>query len=109
MWRMRMARSDARGGRPALIAMKHTLFAALCCVVLASPAFARQPPAAQSEFVPASPGTSTEQLPAAPLLVAAYAFVWVAAMGYVWTIARRLNKVEAELHALERRTSKASR
>ena len=41
-----------------------------------------------------------EQLPAAPLLVAAYAFVWVAVMVYVWSIWRRLNKVEAEMRAL---------
>ena len=78
-------------------------------VLLAAPAFAWQPPTAQSEFVPAAPGASTEQLPAAPLVVAAYAFVWVAAMGYVWTIGRRLTKVEDDLRALERKAGKASR
>jgi CcmD family protein len=78
-------------------------------LLLAAPAFALQPPTAQSEFVPAAPGASTEQLPAAPLLVAAYAFVWVAAMGYVWTIGRRLTKVEDDLRALERKAGKASR
>ena len=58
---------------------------------------------------PATPGASTEQLPAAPLLIAAYAFVWVAAMGYVWTIARRLNKVEGELRALAQKATRTSR
>lgn len=89
--------------------MKHTLRAAICCLWLTTPALAWQPPAAQGEFVPASPGTATEQLPAAPLLVAAYAFVWVAAMGYVWTIARRLNKVEEDLRALEQKATRTPR
>jgi CcmD family protein len=89
--------------------MKNTLCAALFSVVLAGPAVASQPPAPAGEFVPATPGASTEQLPAAPLLIAAYAFVWVAAMGYVWTIARRLNKVETELRALEQKATRTSR
>jgi CcmD family protein len=42
----------------------------------------------------------SDQLPAAPLLVTAYAFVWIAAMVYVWSIWRRLNKVEDEMRAL---------
>jgi len=72
-------------------------------------AFALQPPAAQGEYVPANPSTATEQLPAANLLIPAYAFVWVAAMVYVWTIWRRLNKVEADLHALERKATRTPR
>ena len=66
-------------------------------------ALALQPPAGQTEFVPVAPGTATEHLPAGPLLVAAYAFVWVATMFYLWTIWRRLNKVETEMRALEAR------
>jgi CcmD family protein len=66
-------------------------------------ALALQPPAGQTEFVPVTPGTATEHLPAGPLLVAAYAFVWAATMFYLWTIWRRLNKVEAEMQALETR------
>ena len=41
-----------------------------------------------------------DQLPAAPLLITAYAFVWIAVMVYVWSIWRRLNKVEDEMRAL---------
>ncbi len=89
--------------------MKNTLYAALLSVLLAGSAVASQPPAAQGEFVPATPGTATEQLPAAPLLIAAYGFVWIAAMGYMWTIARRLNKVEDELRALEQKAARTSR
>ena len=94
--------------------MKHTLLVLVCSMMLAGTVFAAsQPPqtpsSAQSEFVPAVPGAATEQLPAAPLVIAAYAFVWIATMGYVWTIARRLTKVEDDLLTLERKTSKAPR
>jgi hypothetical protein len=60
-------------------------------------------PAAQGEFVPVTPGTATEQLPAGPLVIAAYAIIWVVMMFYLWTIWRRLNKVETDMRALERR------
>jgi len=66
-------------------------------------AFVLQPPAGQNQFVPASSVPPTDQLQAAPLLIAAYAFVWVAACFYLWTIWRRLNKVETEMRALEQR------
>ena len=89
--------------------MTKMLYAVVCALLLTTPAFALQPPTAQGEYVPAAPGTATEQLPAAPLVIAAYAFVWVAAMGYVWTIGRRLTKVEDDLRALERKTGKAPR
>ena len=69
------------------------------------PAFARQPPTAQGEFVPAKDLPATESIPAATLLVAAYAFIWVAAIVYLFSIWRRLNRVEAEMHALARKTS----
>jgi CcmD family protein len=44
-----------------------------------------------------------EQLPAAPLLVAAYAFAWLAVFFYLWTVWRRLNKVEADMRVFEKR------
>ena len=89
--------------------MKNMLCAAFVSVLLAGSAAASQPPAAQGEFVPATPGTATEQLPAAPLLIAAYGFVWIAAMGYVWSIARRLNKVEDEHRTLWQKATRTSR
>jgi hypothetical protein len=70
-------------------------------------ALALQPPA-QSEFVPASSLPPGEQLPSAPLLVAAYAFVWIAAMFYMWTIWKRLGKVEANIRTLEQRRGSGS-
>jgi CcmD family protein len=44
-----------------------------------------------------------EQIPAVNLVAAAYGFVWVAMLGYVWSIARRLRQVEAEISDLESR------
>jgi CcmD family protein len=72
-------------------------------LLVAAPAAAFQPPGGQTEFVPASSLPPTEQLPAAPLLIAAYAFVWVAVLFYVWSVWRRLGRVESEMHALEKR------
>jgi CcmD family protein len=69
-------------------------------------AIAMQPPPAQSEFVPVDTLPPGDQLPAAPLLIAAYAFVWIAVMFYLWTIWRRLNKVETEMRALVQRTER---
>jgi CcmD family protein len=73
-------------------------------LALVAPAFGFQPPAGLSGFEPVTGVPPSEQLPAAPLLIAAYAFVWVAVLFYVWTIWRRLNKVEKEMQALERRS-----
>jgi CcmD family protein len=64
-----------------------------------------QPPEAQGEFLPVSELPPADQLRAAPLLIAAYAFVWVAVLFYVWTIWRRLNKVEKDMEALARRST----
>jgi CcmD family protein len=56
-------------------------------------------------FVPANTLPPADQVAAGPLLLAAYSFVWVAVLFYVWTVWRRLNKVETEMKALERRTT----
>ncbi len=42
-------------------------------------------------------------MPAAPLLITAYVFVWLLLMAYLWSIATRLGKVESELQTLQRR------
>ena len=81
----------------------------LCSMaLLAAPAFGFQPPG-QNEFVPVSQVPAGDQLAAAPLLIAAYAFVWVALVGYLWSIWRRLGKVEADLQALDRRSREGRR
>ena len=68
-------------------------------------AAAGQPPP-QGDFVPLSSIPQTEQLPAAPLVIAAYAFVWVALLVYVWSLWRRMTKLERELADLQRRVQK---
>jgi CcmD family protein len=50
---------------------------------------------AQKDFQPAT--KLGEQLPAAPLVYAAYAFCWVALLAYVFMLWRRLGQVEREL------------
>ena len=60
----------------------------------------QQPP---PEFVPVEDAPQGEQIPAMPLLGAAYGFIWVGMLGYVWSIARRLKTVESELAVLETR------
>ncbi len=82
------------------MSLRRLLIALTSFVLLAAPAFALQPPTGQSEFVPADSVPLSDQLPAAPLLVAAYAFVWLATLVYVWSIWRRLNTVEDEMRAL---------
>ena len=72
----------------------------------AAPLLALQPSAAQSEYLPVKDLPPVDQLPAAPLLVAAYSFIWLVAMFYLWTIWRRLNKVETEMRALEQRQTR---
>ena len=67
-------------------------------VAVAQPA---QPPQQMDEFVPIDELPQQEQIPAANLLIPAYAFVWVAVLVYVVSIARRLNGVQREVERLE--------
>ena len=85
--------------------VRRVLVTVWALTLAAAPLFAMQPPAGQSEFVPISELPPADQLPAAPLLVGAYAFIWLALMFYLWTIWRRLNKVETEMRALVQKTS----
>ena len=54
-------------------------------------------------FVPVTGGPQVEQIPAAPLVIASYAFFLLLMVFYLWTIWRRIGKVESEMQALERR------
>ena len=75
----------------------------LLCVVLAGSSIAHgqsQPP---KDFVAVDESLPGEQIPALPLIAAAYGFIWVVMLGYVWSIGRRLQKVEGELADLESR------
>ncbi len=86
--------------------------AAWTLVLVAGPvavAWAGQAQPGQGEFVPISQLPPGDQLPAARLLIAAYAFVWVVLLVYLWSIWRRIEKVEADLRSLERRPGSAAR
>lgn len=61
------------------------------------------------EPVSALPPAGQEQLPAAPLVMTAYGFVWLMLLGYVWFIWRRLGQVERELEAVARRVDEQQR
>ena len=84
-------------------------------LLLCAPAFAQQPqpqpepPKQTDEFIPISQLPAQDQLPAAPLLVTAYAFVWLALFGYLVSVAQRLAKVQREVKRLESDISKGSR
>ncbi len=62
---------------------------------------------AQDEFVPLDSVPPEDQLPAAPLLVAAYALLWIAVVGYLWSIWRRMVAVERDLSELSGRTGES--
>jgi CcmD family protein len=76
--------------------------------MLTAPALLAQPPQ-QNQYVPIDQLPPQETLPAAPLLIAAYIVVWLGLMTYLWWIWRRIGRVEAELQALQRRTSGSAR
>jgi len=71
-------------------------------VSLAATAAQQPPPQQQEEFVPLDQLPPEEQLPAAPMVVAAYGFIWVAFIAYVFTLVKRVRKVEDDVRRLER-------
>lgn len=79
----------------------------LCAIVVmlaaAMPAAAMSQPQPPKEFVPVDDIPQGEQIPAINLVAAAYGFVWLVVLGYVWSIGRRLKHVESELADLESR------
>ena len=69
----------------------------------------QQPPEPPEGFVPASNLPQQEELPAAPLVLAAYAVAWVAVFGYLWSIWQRLGRVEKEILEVSRRIAAGER
>ena len=63
-------------------------------------AFAQQPKQ-QEGFLPVDQLPPTESMPAAPLLITAYAFVMLVLFVYVFSVARRLSSVQTELKRLD--------
>ena len=102
-----MTRLDRRGSDHAMAVALGLAVVVLCTVWAGGETtVAAQPPeAAQDEFVPMGDIPPEDQLPAAPLLVAAYSMVWAIAIGYLWSIWRRLDTVERELTSVSRRVA----
>jgi CcmD family protein len=62
---------------------------------------AQQPPPQQEEFIPIDQLPPEDQLPAAPLLVGAYAFVLLMLFGYMLIMSRRLAVIQREVDRLD--------
>src|SRR2546426_8000908 len=91
---------------------KRVTTSAALILLLTAGTVAAQPPRQteqQKGFVPVSELPPQDQLPAAPLLVGAYAFVWLAVFGYVVSVARRLSVVQREGQRLEADISRGHR
>jgi len=87
----------------------------LVSALAAAPGLARgqQPPPqtpAQEGFVPAKDLPSPQdQMPAAPLVMMAYALAWTAILIYMWSIWQRLNRVQREIADVTRRVEAGAR
>jgi len=66
------------------------------------------PAAALEGFVPMSETAPREVLPATPLVFFAYAFVWLALIVYVFSMWRRMGRIEQDLAAVQRRLREGS-
>jgi CcmD family protein len=91
------------------LVMRSLAAAILCATALAAPAstvLAQPPPGSAADgFVPVENLGTQEKIPAAPLVMGAYAIAWIAVFGYMWSIWRRLGRVERELADVSRRVS----
>jgi CcmD family protein len=111
-----MKRKVAAGRNAARLRTRRRLARLLLVLVLAvGPAVSMasaQPPAttaAQDGFVPVDESKPQEHLPAAPLVMAAYALAWIIIFGYVWSLWSRLSRVEREIVEVSRRIDAAGR
>jgi len=62
----------------------------------------------QDQFVPVKSLPQQDQLPASTLLITAYGFIWAVLLVYLWTIWRRLVKVEREMQELSAKIGEKS-
>ena len=102
------AGSEKCGAAPAIL-RKALVLCLLWLALFVVPAFAQQPPTPPAGFVPASSLPNQEQLPAAPLVIAAYSIVWLLVLGYVWSVWNRIARAERELADVSRRIAAGQR
>ena len=90
--------------------IRRLLASMILVAALAPAAAAQQPPQEPTdEFVPVSELPPTEQMPSAPLVIAAYAFAWLALGTYVLSVARRMTEVQREVSRLEGELKRGNR
>ncbi len=81
--------------------MRYLRLTTLCLLLLAPMTAGAQPQPSPDEFVPVEDVPPEEQIPAIGLVATAYGLVWVAVLGYVWSLGRRLQAAEREIARLE--------
>jgi type VI protein secretion system component VasF len=91
--------------------LKRILTAATSLALVGLPtAFAyAQPPEPPPGFLPVNELPPGQELPAAPFLIGAYVFFLLLMVFYLWTIWRRLGKVQEEMRALQQKGSGTTR
>ena len=84
---------------------------AVACVLMVQvvPSTAQTQPKQQEEFIPIDQLPPQEQLPAAPLLVGAYAFVLLMLFGYLVMVSRRLSAIQTEVDRLDADVKRSSK
>ena len=93
-----------------MVTKARTILLTLVLLVAPSVVVMAQTQSAQDGFVPLAPGElQQEQIPAAPLVFAAYGIVWLALAFYVVTVWRRVARVESELRAVTARLEERGR
>ena len=88
--------------------IRRTWIALVSFLLLGATAFAPQP-ASPDGFVPMSSLPPGEELPAGRFVVASYSFFLLLMVFYLWTIWKRLAKVEQDLKEFSRRQGGATR
>lgn len=81
----------------------------MAVVLAGAPAAVGAQTPAQEGFVPVDQLPGQEELPAAPLVAAAYGVAWAAVLVYLFSIWRRLGAVEREMADVARRIPSGER
>ena len=82
---------------------------AVAALLMLGPVVSAQPPKTPDGFVPVEQLPAREEIPAAPLVAAAYGIAWAALLIYVWSLWQRLAKVERELTDVAKRIEPGAR
>jgi CcmD family protein len=98
MTKIMMTRLHSKVG--ALVLIVSLLIAPAAALAQSQSPAPTQPPAATDQFVPIDEIPEQDKLPAAPYLITAYAIAWLMLLFYVWSLWRRLGRVEEELKRL---------